>query len=547
MTMFTSHPFGRLALLGLLSFAGLTAQAQAQTAAPLTPEQVRRWQHLDLQADGVPGISTDKSYRELLASRTAVPVLVAVIDSGIDSTQEDLKPVLWRKLAEKAGNGVDDDKNGYVDDVRGWSFLGGPDGRNIDVETVEQTRIYAQYRGQFEGKTREQVRRADREKFDLYVKAKAAYEQERKTAEDRAKRITDTQEKTTAAFERLKKELNVTTLDSALVHRTATARPELAEAGVAYTFLRRGNFATDEEGVKYLNRVLEQVRGSLDKGLNPDYNPRPIVGDHPNDLSESRYGNADSQGPDARHGTHCAGIIGGVRGNGLGADGVAGAVRLMSVRAVPSGDERDKDVANAIRYAVDNGAQIISMSFGKDFSPEKGAVDAAMKYAASKNVLLVHAAGNSSDNTDQITHFPSTRYLNGKEIPNLLTVGANSRFNAPELAATFSNYGKETVDVFAPGVAIYSSTPGNTYASLSGTSMATPVVAGVAAVLKSYFPQLSATQLKQIIMQSAVPYHTQVYKPGTKEMVDFATLSRTGGIVNLYNAVQMAAQQTLAK
>ena len=531
----------RLALLGLLTFTCFTVSAQT------SPDAVRRWQHLDLQADGVPGISADKAYRELLASRKPSPVLVAVIDSGIDSAHVDLKPVLWRKTTEIAGNGLDDDHNGYVDDVIGWNFLGGKDGQNIAVETLEQTRIYAQYRGQFEGKTREQVRRADREKFDLYQQAKAAYEKERKTNEERLKRLTDTQEKAAAAFERLKKELNVTTLDSGLVHRTATARPELLEASVAYAFLRRGSFATDEEGLKYLNRALEQVRSSLAKGLNPDYAPRSIVGDHPNDLSESRYGNPDSQGPDARHGTHCAGIIGGVRDNGLGADGVAGAVRIMSVRAVPSGDERDKDVANAIRYAVDNGAQVISMSFGKDFSPEKGAVDAAMKYAAGKNVLLVHAAGNSGDNTDQITHYPSTRYSNGKEIPNLLTVGASSRFNTPDLAASFSNYGKETVDVFAPGVAIYSTTPGNTYASLSGTSMATPVVAGIAAVLKSYFPQLSALQLKQIIMQSAVPYHTQVYKPGTREMVDFATLSRTGGIVNLYNAVQLAAQQTMAK
>ncbi|WP_201983606.1 S8 family peptidase [Hymenobacter rubidus] len=545
MTTPIRSPFGRLALLGLLSLASLSARAQA--AAPLSPEQIHRWQHLDLQADGVPGISTDKAYRELLASRPAKPVLVAVIDSGIDSTQEDLKPILWRKTAEVVGNGIDDDHNGYTDDVRGWNFLGGPDGRNVDVEALEQTRIYAQYRGQFEGKTRKQVRATDRDKFDLYEKAKAAYEKDKKAADERYARLTDAVTKTAPIFEHLKKELGVTTLDSALLHRTATTRPELAEAGPAYGFLHRGNFANDEESMKALNTALDRARSSVEKSLNPDYNPRTIVGDHPADLTETHYGNADSQGPDARHGTHCAGIIGGVRGNGLGADGVAGAVRIMSVRAVPDGDERDKDVASAIRYAVDNGAQIISMSFGKDFSPEKEAVDAAMQYAASKNVLLVHAAGNSGDNTDDITHYPSTRYLNAHEIPNLITVGASSRLNTPALAASFSNYGKQTVDVFAPGVAIYSSTPRNTYASLSGTSMATPVVAGVAAVLKSYFPQLTATQLKQIIMQSAVPYHTQVYKPGTKEMVDFATLSRTGGIVNLYTAVQLAAQQTTAK
>ena len=174
-------------------------------------------------------------------------------------------------------------------------------------------------------------------------------------------------------------------------------------------------------------------------------------------------------------------------------------------------------------------------------------MDTAMQYADQKGVLLVHAAGNSGSNNDARQNYFSTRYLNGQTIANQITVGASSRFNTSALAAEFSNYGQQTVDVFAPGVDIYSSTPGNTYATFSGTSMAAPVVAGVAAVLKSYFPQLTAAQLKQIILQSAVPYHTQVLKPSTKQKVDFATLSTSGGIVNLYEAVKLAEQQTAAK
>ena len=533
-------PFSRLALLGLLSFASFTARAQT------TPAQIRRWQHLDQQADGVPGISADRAYRELLANRPATPVVVAVIDSGIDSTHVDLKPILWRKASEVAGNGLDDDQNGYVDDVRGWSFLGGKDGRNVGVETLEQTRIYGQYRTQFEGKQRKSLSNADKTKFDLYERAKASYEKDKKTEDERLARITDASTANAALFARLKQALNVTRLDSGLLH-TAAGRTDLPEAKALYAFLHRAGYASDEEATKSLAEALNRSRERVEKSLNPDYNPRAIVGDNVADLTESKYGNGDIQGPDASHGTHCAGIIGGVRGNGLGADGVAAAVRIMGVRSTPSGDERDKDVANSIRYAVDNGAQIISMSFGKDFSPEKQVVDAAMQYAAQKGVLLVHAAGNSSDNTDETMHFPSPNYLNGKEIPNLITVGASSRFNTQDLAAGFSNYGRQTVDVFAPGVAIYSSTPRDTYATYSGTSMATPVVAGVAAVLKAYFPQLTAVQLKQIILKSAVPYHTQVLKPGTKTMVDFATLSRTGGIVNLYAAVKMAEQMTMAK
>ena len=537
--------FSRLALLGVLSFASLAARAQA----PLTPEQIRRWQHLDLQADGVPGISADRAYRELLAGRTATPVLVAVIDSGIDSTHEDLKPILWRSPREIAGNGLDDDHNGYADDLRGWNYLGGKNGQNIGVETLEQTRIYRQYRAQFEGQKRKSLAPADQARFDEYQLAKASYEKDLAADTKRFAELTEAYASNAASFNGVKGKLNVTVLDTAVLRQAMRTRPDVPSAASLYAYLRRANTGSTDESLKSLNDAIKHYRDRLDKSLNVDYDPRPlVVGDNPADLAETAYGNPDTQGPNASHGTHCAGIIAGLRGNGRGADGVAGpTVRIMSVRSTPSGDERDKDVANSIRYAVDNGAQIISMSFGKEFSPDKAVVDAAMQYADQKGVLLVHAAGNSSLDTDTERNFPSARYLNGQAIPNLLTVGASSRYNTAELPAEFSNYGQQTVDLFAPGVDIYSSTPANTYATYSGTSMAGPVVAGVAAVLKAYFPQLAAAQLKQIILQSAVPYHTKVLRPGTKKPVDFATLSRTGGIVNLYEAVKLAQQLTAPK
>jgi subtilisin family serine protease len=537
-------PFSRLALLGLLSFASLAARAQA----PLTPEQIRRWQHLDLQADGVPGISADRAYRELLAGRTATPVLVAVIDSGIDSTHEDLKPIFWRNPRETAGNGLDDDHNGYADDVRGWNYLGGKSGQNIGFEALEQTRIYRQYRAQFEGQKRKSLVPADQPRFDVYQLAKASYEKDVAADTKRLAELTEAYSSNTASFNRIKNQLNVTVLDTATLRQATRSRPDVPSAASLYAFLRRAEAGSTDEALKSLSEAIKHYRDRLDKSLNLDYNPRPVVGDDPANLGETAYGNPDTQGPDASHGTHCAGIIAGLRGNGRGGDGVAGpAVHIMSVRAIPSGDERDKDVANAIRYAVDNGAQIISMSFGKDFSPEKAVVDAAMQYADQKGVLLVHAAGNSGLDTDTGRNFPASRYLSGQDIPNLITVGASSRNNNQELPADFSNYGKQTVDLFAPGVNIYSATPANQYATYSGTSMAGPVVAGVAAVLKSYYPQLTAAQLKQVILQSAVPYHTRVLKPGSKKTVDFATLSRTGGIVNLYEALKLAQQITTAK
>ena len=223
--------------------------------------------------------------------------------------------------------------------------------------------------------------------------------------------------------------------------------------------------------------------------------------------------------------------------------GIADAVQIMSVRAVPDGDERDKDVANAIRYAVDNGAQIINMSFGKGYSPQRETVEEAERYALSKGVLLVQAAGNDGSNIDTAANYPSPRFMDGTAIPNVITVGASAEPNTADLVASFSNYGKGTVDVFAPGQDIYSTVPGGKYENNSGTSMASPVVAGVAAVLKSYFPKLTYTDIKQIIMASATPYQTPVRRPESTDTVSFSSLSRTGGIVNLYEAVKMAMAQ----
>ena len=532
----------RRAAFGTLTLAALAAQAQTPAPAPLTPAQ--RWQHLDLKADGVPGISADRAYRELLAGRTPTPVLVAVIDSGIDSTHEDLKPILWRNPRELAGNGLDDDHNGYPDDVRGWNYLGSKDGRNIAFETLEQTRLYAQLGPQFEGKKRKSLPAADQARFDLYQQAKASYLKTKAEDEATYAQIKEILANGTSAYVQVLSALQVEALDSVTLRQAVRTRADVPNARPLYSLVRRTHAAGAEAMLREVREAADHYKERLEKNLNPNYRIRDLVGDDPANLSQTAYGNPDSQGPDADHGTHCAGIIGAVRTNGRGIEGVADAVRIMSVRAVPNGDERDKDIANAIHYAVDNGAQVISMSFGKEFSPDKAAVDDAMRYADQHGVLLVHAAGNDNKDVDAATNnFPSNRYLDGQFIPNLITVGASSRLNTPELVAEFSNYGAQGVDVFAPGVDIYSTIPGGSYALHSGTSMAGPVVAGVAAVLKAYYPQLTAAQLRQCILQSAVPYHTQVRKPGTKTLVDFATLSRTGGIVNLYAALQLAAQQ----
>jgi len=562
---FATWPRFALAASLLLPAAALaqTTPAAPSAAAPSTPgtpagptvaeAEAAQWYLRDPQLDKTPGTGTTRTYAELLKGRVPTAVVVAVIDSGIDTAHVDLKPVLWRNPGEIPGNGIDDDKNGYIDDVHGWNFLGGKDGRNISVETLEVTRVVAKLGPRFAGKTSAQVKAADRADYNTYLKAKKAYDAKRKeltTELAQAGQMTGPLTQMTAA---LKEKLGVEKLDTATMRRAAAQISDPDFKGLLtslYQNMKQGGIGDTDALIAELNSELKDQREQLDYSLNTKFNARAdIVKDNPDDVTQRNYGNNDVTGPDALHGTHVAGIIAAVRTNNLGVQGIAGApVQVMSVRAVPNGDERDKDVANAIRYAVDNGAQIINMSFGKEFSPQRPAVEAAYKYAASKNVLLVHAAGNEDDNLDVSQHYPSSFYMDGSTPPNLLTIGASGPTDDENLPASFSNYSKRQVDVFAPGVGIFSTLPGNKYGTESGTSMASPVTAGIAAVLKSYYPNLSAADLKRIIRQSAQVHHTQVLVPGENgKKADFSTLSATGGIVDLYEAVRLAAQEDAAK
>jgi len=530
--------------------------APASNAAPAGPTVAEaaeaQWYLRDPQQDNTPGTGTTRTYAELLKGRTATPVVVAVIDSGIDTAHVDLKPILWRNPREIPGNGIDDDQNGYVDDIHGWSFLGGKDGRNVDVETLESTRVVAKYGPRFAGKTRAQVPVAQRADYDMYVQAKKAYTARRKELTEQLAQTDQARTGISSLSGALKEKLGIQKLDTATLRKLSTTLPDPNLQGALSSFyqgMRQMGVGDTDALLTELDNGVKDQRDQLTYSLDTKFNPRKdIIGDNPDDTSQRNYGNNDVTGPDALHGTHVAGIIAAVRDNSLGIQGIAASpVRVMSVRAVPNGDERDKDVANAIRYAVDNGAQIINMSFGKEFSPQRAAVEAAFKYAESKGVLLVHAAGNENHNLDLVSNFPSATYRSGVAPTNLLTVGASGPKDDENLPAEFSNYSKKQVDVFAPGVGIYSTLPGNKYGNESGTSMASPVTAGIAAVLKSYFPSLTAADLKRIIRQSAQVHHTQVLVPGAEgKKADFSTLSSTGGIVDLYEAVRLA-QQTADK
>ena len=524
------------------------AAAAKPTGPTVAEAAAAQWYLRDPQQDQVPGTGTTRTYAELLKGRTPSPVVVAVIDSGIDTAHVDLKPILWRNAREIPGNGLDDDQNGYVDDVHGWNFLGGKDGRNVSVETLEITRVVAKYQPRFAGKTRAQVPVTQRATFDMYARAKKSYDAKRKELTGQLSQADQARTQISGLTGALKEKLGIAKLDTATLRKLSTTLPNPDLQGALASFyqgMRQMGVGDTDALLTELDNEVKDQREQLTYSLDTKFNPRAdIVGDNPDDVSQRNYGNSDVTGPDALHGTHVAGIIAAVRDNNLGIQGIAAApVRVMSVRAVPNGDERDKDVANAIRYAVDNGAQIINMSFGKEFSPQRPAVEAAYKYAESKGVLLVHAAGNENHNLDLVSNFPASLYMNGSVPTNLLTVGASGPKDDENLPANFSNYSKKQVDVFAPGVGIYSTLPGNKYGNESGTSMASPVTAGVAAVLKSYFPSLTATDLKRIIRQSAQVHHTQVLLPGGEgKKVDFSTLSATGGVVDLYEAVRLAQQ-----
>ena len=525
-----------LTLALLLSTTVLFAQAEAPND----------WWDLDRTDNSYPGVSANKALN-YLEGKTGQMVVVAVIDSGVDieyvqiarALDEDLKDIIWTNPGEIAGNGIDDDDNGYVDDVHGWNFIGGKDGRNVNGENLEIVRIYNSLKGTYNNRNRDGLNRKEKVQYDTYIKYKEQIEAKRAEMEPGMKRITPIKEAMDKVMMNLQmKPASITWKDIEGLSTTDAYTgivKQMAERAVA----QGATFSETYDQIKNYADYLEQSYG---QNYNPDFDARDIVGDNPGDLDDRDYGNNDVEGPDAMHGTHVSGIIAAVRGNDLGVDGVGGPnVRIMSVRTVPNGDERDKDVANAIRYAVDNGASVINMSFGKGASPYKKAVDAAMKYAEKKDVVLVHAAGNDGKMLTLTNNYPNDTYLGRKKtIKTYITVGASSSDYGETLAASFSNYNKKMVDVFAPGYKIYATFPDDNYSAISGTSMAAPMVAGIAAMLRSYFPDLKATQVKEIILESALPVNLEVVKPGSDEKIKFSELSATGGLANAYTAVKLA-------
>lgn len=501
------------------------------------------WHQLDKTETGFNGISLNKAY-DFLKSKNlkSKKVLVAVIDSGIDTLHEDLKPVMWTNPKEIPGNGIDDDKNGYIDDVHGWNFLGGKDGKNVKEDSYEGARVYHQLKQKWEGKeiTESSLSPAELKSYQTYLRAKSKVVGEIDEAE--IGYLKTLYPKFLAGDSVLRKELGKEEYNGNDLKNNNTINSDAKMTKNLILSISKSNDSYDITNQQLIDEIGGQLRKANSAAEAPPTYRKDIVKDNEMDFNDRGYGNNDIMASTPMHGTHCAGIIGAARNNNKGMDGVADNVSIMMLRAVPDGDEHDKDIALAIRYAVDNGAKIISMSFGKDFSPEKYWVDEAFKYAEKKGVLLVHAAGNDAKNIDTAYNFPNPVFENGSgRATNVITVGASGDVKTGGLTASFSNFGKNEVDVFAPGVNIYSTIPGrNTYGNLSGTSMACPVVAGIAALLLEHYPTLTSTELKMIIERSAVVSTEEVNKPGTDEKVKLSELSKTGAFVNAFEAVKMA-------
>lgn len=496
--------------------------------APLTKEESEAWQHADLATDSIPGMSTAKAY-EFLKDKKGVEVIVGVVDSGTDLQHEDLKDVAWVNTKEIAGNGIDDDKNGYVDDINGWNFLG-----PIYKENLEYQRI---------------VKDPSITDEETAKEAKALYDKRVEGAKTNKMRYGQILQAVTGADEAISKHLNKIDYTqeevAAITTEDANLQQSIAVANQMYGFGLNSLQQAKNELTKLVKDATSLSSGEV---LKKDY--RTVLGDDPNTMEKTFYGDGKTGHSikDEAHGTHVSGIIGASRNNGKGINGVANNIKIMAVRAVPDGDEYDKDVALGIRYAVDNGAKVINTSFGKGFSPKKEWVYEAIQYAASKDVLIVNAAGNDGKNIDVEKTFPNdSKDLKTEISDNLISIGAMSANYNENLPASFSNYGKINVDIFAPGVQIYSTTPESEYQKFSGTSMAAPATAGVAALIRSYYPKLTASQVKHILMNSGTLIDLEVIKPGsqsrenpTGEKVPFSELSVTGRVVNAYNALKMA-------
>lgn len=552
MKLFTKNYFF-LFYFSLLSFSVFTQQLKKPIKAPTViykqslPIKVRDcWHNLDIEKDTLAGTSLIRAYEELLKNKKGKEIVVAVIDTDVDINHEDLKSAIWVNKNEIPNNGIDDDKNGYVDDVNGWNFLGNKKGESISYANTEPTRVLNRLKKKYGAL---QNFKGNKKDSLLYLRATQLYKEDLAEADtlkkyaflnlveyrESAKKIKDFFGNVSFTYPEI----------DSLYKKNRKGDPKIASGlwsirdylrlGLSYEVLKSDSLKIEEE---------------MRTTYNPDYYDRALIGDNELDLKDKYYGNhnVSKNAKLTYHGTIVSGILGATRSNGIGIEGFSDQIKIMPIVAVPTGGyENDKDIALAIRYAVDNGAKIINMSFGKTFSANPEWIKKAFLYAQKNNVLLIAGAGNDATDNDIKPFYPiDYDESTGKEFcQNFIKVGGITFNGDKKFLATFTNYGKKTVDVFAPSFFLKTTDANVGYSYRDGTSMASPIVAGVAAVVRSYYPKLTAVQVKKILLDSAIKYDLEVVVPGEKEetLRPFKDLSKSGAVINVYNALLLAEER----
>jgi len=507
----------------------------------LSEDELQTWYHSDIINDTIPGMSVDKAYSELIRDQKGDTIIVAVVDSGVDVAHEDLDDKVWKNQDEIPGNNIDDDENGYIDDVYGWNFLG-----DINHENLEMTRIIRDFEDRFEAKSKDDISDKNKDDFELYQRAKKEYDKKLQKSKAQKNYYVNILNQLKSARQAIADSIGD---ENFTLQQVKNLKADTKDFKQKKNFLIQvmSNVGDDlSEAENQLQRGVDYFGDRVQYHYGKDLNATADRGDDPDDFDDTEnYGNNDVDGPDPKedvvmHGTHVAGIIAAERNNNTGINGVASNAKIMALRAVPDGDEYDKDIAYAIRYAVDNGAKVINTSFGKYYSTHPDWVIEAIQYAAKNDVLIVNAAGNEGINLDEKRVYPNDQTPeDATEVAdNFINIGAIGPKIGETLVASFSNYGKANLDIFAPGASIYSSVPDDKYEFLQGTSMAAPAVSGIAAMIRSYYPDLSANQVKQVIMKSGILYENEVVLGGDPENKESLTkASVTGKFANLYNAL----------
>lgn len=550
----------------IANFVSCFSQENTTSSNLLTTKQddsLNNWFQKDELRDSIPGISLDKWYKQNKKVAKAKEIIVAVIDTKIDLKHEDLENQIWINTKEIANNGIDDDGNGFIDDVNGWNFLGYSNGGYIKWGNNEFVRIIRKWASVFKDKTAAQLSKNELNQFKEYQRAQLRFETETKfyknwlrslqyliqvypSVKDTLKHYFQKEDYTNQKLDSLYQKHKIN--DKSFRSRRDDNDKDL---GALIDYMRV-SLGSNQNTLTDLKDQESQLNSIVNECLNLEFNERHFIND---DIYVAKGNNeivntTKKEQTIENHSTLVSGIMAADRTNDIGIKGITHHTKIMPLVICNNADEHDNDIAAAIRYAVDNGAKVINMSFGKEFSLYKNRVIDAYKYAEKHDVLLVHAAGNNSFDVDENPYYPSdVDYENPDEVvENFISVGSISQKIDSSFVSEFSNYGKKNVDLFAPGDKIYTTTAGNSYAYDSGTSLAAPMVSGTAALIWSYYPKLTAKEVKQIILESGTAYDLEVLIPGGEgKKAKFSELSKSGKVLNVYNAMQLAGKVSKKK